>query len=48
MPEIVKNIKILLEDMTSDELVSGLFLHELLDANLFKMAAKQHSLSQSG
>ncbi len=29
-------------------LVSGLFLHGLLDANLFKMAAKQHLLSQSG
>ncbi len=28
--------------------VSGLFLHGLLDANLFNMAAKQHSLSQSG
>ncbi len=29
-------------------MVSGLKLHGLLDANLFKMAVKQYSLSQSG
>ncbi len=34
--------------MVTKNWVSGLFFHGLLDVNLFKMAAKQHSLSQSG